>query len=91
MTIPMTTPPMAIPTEAMDFISHPSFVAAFGVWLDPPEPPDPPAPPEPEGEEEVGTEREEVGDGVKTPPEGSWAIHDEAAVAASCAVLGPAC
>jgi len=83
MTIPTTTPPKAIATEARDFISHPSFIAALGDWLELPDPPDPPAPPDPEGDEEVGTEREEVGDGVKTPPAGSWAIHDDAAAAAS--------
>lgn len=55
----------------------------MGDWLELPDPPDPPAPPDPEGDEEVGTEREEVGDGVKTPPAGSWAIHDDAAAAAS--------
>jgi hypothetical protein len=71
MTIPTTTPPKAIPTEARDFISHPSLVAALGDWLEPPDPPDPPAPPDPEGEDEVGADREEVGDGVKTPPAGS--------------------
>jgi len=64
-------------------MSHPSLVAALGDWLDPPEPPDPPAPPEPEGEEEVGTERDDVGDGVKTPPAGSCAKHEDAAAAAS--------
>jgi hypothetical protein len=83
MTIPTTTPPKAIPREASDFISHPSFIAAFGDWLDPPEPPDPPDPLEPDGEEEVATASDDVGDGVKTPPEGSWAMHDDAAAAAS--------
>lgn len=83
MTIPTTTPPKAKPAEARDFISHPSFIAAFGDWLEPLDPPDPPDPSDPEGDEEVGLEREEVGEGVKTPPAGSWAIHDDAADAAS--------
>jgi hypothetical protein len=83
MTIPKTTPPKAIPTEARVFMFHPSLIAALGELLDPPDPPDPPEPPDPEGWEEVGTEREDVGDGVKTPPAGSWAIQDEAAAAAS--------
>jgi hypothetical protein len=77
MIIPANTPPNAIPTETTPFISHPSLEAALGVVLELP------ALPEPEGEEEVGPETAEVGEGVKTPPEGSWAIHEEAADAAS--------
>ena len=87
MTMPTATPPRAIPKEAMVFISHPSLDAALGASLEP----DPPAPLDPDGEDEEGTETCVVGEGVKTPPEGSWAIHDDAAVAASSAVLGPAC
>lgn len=74
MAIPTMTPPKAIPTEARDFMFHPSFMAELEVLLEPPEPPEPPDPPElpePEGDEEVGTERDVVADGVNTPPEGS--------------------
>lgn len=87
--MPSITPPNAIPTDAAPFISHTSPAAA----LDDPLAPEPPAPLEPEldGDEEVGPETADVGEGVKTPPDGSWAIHDEAAAAASWAVLGPAC
>lgn len=87
--MPSTTPPKAIPTDAAPFISHTNPAAA----LDEPLAPEPPAPLEPEldGDEEVGPETADVGEGVKTPPDGSWAIHDEAAAAASWAVLGPAC
>lgn len=84
--MPTATPPRAIPKEAMVFMSHPSLDAELGASLEP----DPPAPLEPDGEDEEGTETWVVGEGVKTPPEGSWAIHDDAAVAASSAVLGPA-
>jgi hypothetical protein len=87
--MPSTTPPKAIPTDAAPLISHTSPAAA----LDEPLAPEPPAPLEPEldGDEDVGPETADVGEGVKTPPDGSCAIHDEAAAAASWAVLGPAC
>jgi hypothetical protein len=75
--ISTTTPPKAIPTEARLFMSQPSLIPALGELLAPPEPL------EPDGDEEVGPETELVGEGVKTPPEGSWAIQDEAADAAS--------
>lgn len=84
-TAPITTPPTAAAIVPKAFTSHPSFIAALGV-VD-----EEPALPDPDGEDEVGAlPPPPVTEGVKTPPEGSWAIQDEAADAASSAVLGPA-
>ena len=84
---PIMTPPKAAATENMDRESQPSRPAALGELLL--EEPEPPALPEPEGDEEVGLDPPAVGEGVKTPPDGSWARHEDAAEAASSAVFGP--
>lgn len=86
---PIKIPPIPAPTENKDLASHPSRPAALGELLL--EEPEPPALPEPEGDEEVGLDPPAVGEGVKTPPDGSWARHEDAAEAASSAVLGPVC
>jgi hypothetical protein len=79
-------PPTAAPTVNKDRASQPSRPAALGELLEEPAALEP----EPEGEDEVGFDPPDVGEGVKTPPDGSWARQDDAAEAASSAVLGPA-
>lgn len=82
-------PPKAAPTENMDRESQPSRPAALDELEEPPPELEPDPEPELEGADEVGFDPD-VAEGVKTPPDGSWARHEDAADAASSAVLGPA-